>query len=61
MRSPARSSGSQGILLALAILWFRSVSPGLFAKHFLNFADLEGYGGAFVRGMPQHARAGVRR
>ena len=32
------------------ILWFRSASPGLFAKHFLNFADLEGYGGAFVRG-----------
>ena len=24
--------------------------PGLFAKHFLNFADLQGYGGAFVRG-----------
>ena len=32
------------------ILWFRSATPGLFAKHFLNFADLEGYGGAFVRG-----------
>ena len=42
--------GSQGILLAAAILWFRSTSPALFAKHFLNFADLEGYGGAFVRG-----------
>jgi polar amino acid transport system permease protein len=43
--------GSQGMLLALGILWFRSVSPGLFAKHFLNFADLEGYGGAFFRGI----------
>jgi glutamine transport system permease protein len=43
--------GSQGILLAIAILWFRSVSPGLFAKHFLNFADLSGYAGAFLRGM----------
>ena len=42
--------GAQGILLALLILWFRSASPGLFTKHFLNFADLEGYGGAFVRG-----------
>jgi His/Glu/Gln/Arg/opine family amino acid ABC transporter permease subunit len=42
--------GAQGIILAIAILWFRSASPGLFAKHFLNFADLEGYGGAFVRG-----------
>lgn len=41
--------GSQGALLAIAVLWFRSASPGLFAKHFLNFADLEGYGGAFVR------------
>ena len=41
--------GAQGILLALLILWFRSASPGLFTKHFLNFADLEGYGGAFVR------------
>jgi polar amino acid transport system permease protein len=43
--------GSQGALLAGAILWFRSVSPGLFAKHFLNFADLHGYGGAFLRGI----------
>jgi His/Glu/Gln/Arg/opine family amino acid ABC transporter permease subunit len=43
--------GSQGILLAVAVLWFRSVSPGLFAKHFLNFADLQGYGGAFLRGI----------
>jgi His/Glu/Gln/Arg/opine family amino acid ABC transporter permease subunit len=42
--------GSQAVLLAGAILWFRSASPGLFAKHFLNFADLQGYGGAFVRG-----------
>ena len=42
--------GSQAVLLAVAILWFRSASPGLFAKHFLNFADLQGYGGAFVRG-----------
>jgi His/Glu/Gln/Arg/opine family amino acid ABC transporter permease subunit len=41
--------GSQGILLAVFVLWFRSASPGLFAKHFLNFADLEGYGGSFVR------------
>ena len=43
--------GSQGILLAIAIWWFSSVSPGLFAKHFLNFADLHGYMGAFLRGM----------
>ena len=43
--------GSQAVLLALAILWFRSVTPGLFSKHFLNFADLQGYGGAFLRGM----------
>ena len=43
--------GSQGILLAAFILWFRAVSPGLFAKHFLNFADLQGYGGAFLRGI----------
>ena len=43
--------GSQGVLLAAAILWFRSVSPGLFGKHFLNFADLHGYGGAFLRGI----------
>jgi His/Glu/Gln/Arg/opine family amino acid ABC transporter permease subunit len=41
--------GSQGILLAAFILWFRAASPGLFAKHFLNFADLEGYWGSFVR------------
>jgi polar amino acid transport system permease protein len=41
--------GAQGILLAVFVLWFRSASPGLFAKHFLNFADLEGYGGSFVR------------
>lgn len=41
--------GSQGILLAGFVLWFRSASPGLFAKHFLNFADLEGYWGSFVR------------
>ena len=43
--------GSQGVLLALGILWFRSVTPGLFSKHFLNFADLQGYGGAFLRGI----------
>jgi len=42
--------GSQAVLLAIAILWFRSATPGLFAKHFLNFADLQGYGSAFVRG-----------
>jgi His/Glu/Gln/Arg/opine family amino acid ABC transporter permease subunit len=42
--------GSQGALLAVGILWFRSASPGLFSKHFLNFADLQGYGAAFVRG-----------
>jgi His/Glu/Gln/Arg/opine family amino acid ABC transporter permease subunit len=41
--------GSQGILLAVFVLWFRSASPGLFSKHFLNFADLEGYWGSFVR------------
>jgi His/Glu/Gln/Arg/opine family amino acid ABC transporter permease subunit len=43
--------GSQAVLLAIVILWFRSASPGLFAKHFLNFADLQGYGGAFLRGI----------
>ena len=53
--------GSQGILLAAGILWFRSTSPALFAKHFLNFADLEGYGGAFVRGARNTLIAGVRR
>jgi His/Glu/Gln/Arg/opine family amino acid ABC transporter permease subunit len=42
--------GTQGIILAIAILWFRSANPGLFAKHFLNFADLEGYGSAFILG-----------
>jgi polar amino acid transport system permease protein len=42
--------GSQAVIIAVALLWFRSATPGLFAKHFLNFADLEGYGGAFVRG-----------
>lgn len=42
--------GAQAILLAVVLLWFRSGTPGLFAKHFLNFADLEGYGGAFLRG-----------
>jgi His/Glu/Gln/Arg/opine family amino acid ABC transporter permease subunit len=42
--------GSQAVLVAIVILWFRSATPGLFAKHFLNFADLQGYGGAFVRG-----------
>jgi His/Glu/Gln/Arg/opine family amino acid ABC transporter permease subunit len=43
--------GSQAVLLAIVILWFRSASPGLFAKSFLNFADLQGYGGAFLRGI----------
>ena len=43
--------GSQAVLLATVLLWFRSASPGLFAKHFLNFADLQGYGGAFLRGI----------
>ena len=42
--------GVLGIQLAVVILWFRAGDPALFAKHFLNFADLEGYGGAFVRG-----------
>jgi polar amino acid transport system permease protein len=42
--------GSQAVLLVIFILWFRAASPGLFAKHFLNFADLQGYGAAFVRG-----------
>jgi len=42
--------GSQGLLLAIGILWFRAASPALFTKHFLNFDDLEGYGGAFIRG-----------
>ena len=42
--------GAQGILLALVLLVFRSGEPALFTKHFLNFADLEGYGGVFIRG-----------
>jgi His/Glu/Gln/Arg/opine family amino acid ABC transporter permease subunit len=41
--------GIQGVALVLAFLWFRDGRPDLFAKHFLNFAALEGYGGAFVR------------
>ena len=49
MRLPARSSDRRGSCWQPAP-WFRSTSPALFAKHFLNFADLEGYGGAFVRG-----------
>jgi His/Glu/Gln/Arg/opine family amino acid ABC transporter permease subunit len=43
--------GSQGVLLAIFVLWFRAASPGLFSKHFLNFADLHGYGGAFFLGI----------
>jgi polar amino acid transport system permease protein len=43
--------GSQGVLLAIFVLWFRAASPGLFSKHFLNFADLHGYGGAFLLGI----------
>jgi His/Glu/Gln/Arg/opine family amino acid ABC transporter permease subunit len=42
--------GVHAITLAVVILWFRSGTPALFAKHFLNFADLEGYGGAFLLG-----------
>ncbi len=42
--------GAQGILLALVIIVFRSADPTLFTKHFLNFADLQGYGGVFIRG-----------
>lgn len=42
--------GAQAIFLALVLLVFRSGEPALFTKHFLNFADLEGYGGVFIRG-----------
>lgn len=42
--------GVHAITLAVLLLWFRSGTPGLFVKHFLNFADLEGYGGAFLLG-----------
>jgi glutamine transport system permease protein len=42
--------GAQGALLAAVILYFRSADPALFSKNFLNFADLEGSLGAFVRG-----------
>ncbi len=42
--------GVHAITLAAVLLWFRAGTPGLFAKHFLNFADLEGYGGAFLLG-----------
>ena len=42
--------GTHAITLALVLLWFRSGEPALFAKHFLNIADLEGYGAAFARG-----------
>jgi His/Glu/Gln/Arg/opine family amino acid ABC transporter permease subunit len=41
--------GIQGVVLVLVLLLFREGRPDLFAKHFLNFAALEGYGGAFVR------------
>jgi len=40
--------GIQGVALLLVLLWFRGGRPDLIAKHFLNFAALEGYGGAFV-------------
>ncbi|MFN2590594.1 MAG: amino acid ABC transporter permease [Actinomycetota bacterium] len=42
--------GSQGIALALLLLWFRAGRPDRFAFHFLNFDRLSGYGSAFVTG-----------
>ena len=42
--------GSQGLVLALFLLWFRSGRPDRFAFHFLNFERLAGYGHAFVTG-----------
>lgn len=41
--------GIQGVALSLAVLWFRGGRPDLFAKNFVNFAYLDGYGGAFLR------------
>jgi His/Glu/Gln/Arg/opine family amino acid ABC transporter permease subunit len=42
--------GIQAVVLAVFLLWFRSGDPDRFSFHFLNFAKLEGSGGAFVRG-----------
>lgn len=41
--------GAFAIAAALLIIWFRSATPALFAKHFLNFADASGYGNPFIR------------
>lgn len=42
--------GIQAVILCAFLLWFRAGDPDRFAFHFLNFAKLEGSGGAFVRG-----------
>jgi polar amino acid transport system permease protein len=42
--------GSQGAILSIFLLWFRSGRPDRFAFHFLNFERLGGYGSAFVTG-----------
>jgi polar amino acid transport system permease protein len=43
--------GILGVVLALVVLWFRSGRPDLFAKNFLNFAQLKGSGAAFMVGV----------
>jgi His/Glu/Gln/Arg/opine family amino acid ABC transporter permease subunit len=42
--------GIQALLLAAVLLIFREGNPDFFAKHFLNFEVLRGYGGAFFTG-----------
>jgi His/Glu/Gln/Arg/opine family amino acid ABC transporter permease subunit len=42
--------GIQAVVLGAILLVFRSGNPDFFAKHFLNFQVLKGYGGAFVTG-----------
>jgi His/Glu/Gln/Arg/opine family amino acid ABC transporter permease subunit len=42
--------GIQALLLGAVLLAFRAGNPDFFAKHFLNFEVLRGYGGAFLTG-----------
>ena len=42
--------GIQALLLGVLLLLFRAGNPDFFAKHFLNFEVLKGYGGAFLTG-----------
>jgi polar amino acid transport system permease protein len=43
--------GIQAVAVALVVFWFRSGRPDLFAKNFLNFVRLKGYGSAFILGI----------